>query len=257
MKTNQKIQFNKFFILSAIILGVFLSFGQVLANVPVVSGDDRYLDLEREIINQLNQERVDHNLIALQFDDILKKAARLKLDDMMTKKYFSHTSPDGKTPWYWFEQVGYDYKFAGENLATKFTTAGEVHRAWMKSKTHRENILFPKYKDVAVVVGKNSKGELVAVELFGKKVGDDDGILTSGMILPENKNIEDNNIMAVSSTDIIPKEIKKVGKLPHYSISFNNLLLLLVGGVCLILVVNVWILEKEEERIILELKKAS
>ncbi len=254
MKTNPKIQFNKVFALSIAILGVFLLFGQVSANT-LTDNDDNYLELEREIINQLNQERVDHNLVALQFNDTLKKAARMKLDDMITKKYFSHTSPDGKTPWYWFEQAGYDYKFAGENLATKFTTASEVHKAWMNSKTHRENILFPEYKDVAVIVGKNANEELVAVELFGRMVNDDN-ILTGGIISPEDKNTKEEDVMAVSSTSIIPEKIKEVDSLPHYTISFNNLLLLLIGGMCLILVVNVWILEKEEERIILELKKA-
>ncbi len=255
MKTNQKIQFNKVFMLSIAIFGVFLLFRTISVNASV-DNEGNYLELEREIINQLNQERVDHDLVALQFSDILKKAARMKLDDMITKKYFSHTSPDRKTPWYWFEQAGYDYKFAGENLATKFTTASEVHKAWMNSKTHRENILFPEYKDVAVVVGKNSKGELIAVELFGRMINDDGNILTGGIISPEDKNTKEEDAMAVSSTSIIPEKIKEVDSLPHYTISFNNLLLLLIGGMCLILVVNVWILEKEEERIILELKRA-
>ena len=255
MKINLKIQFNKVFTLSVVILGVFLLFGQVSANT-LVDNDDNYLELEREIINQLNQERVDHNLAALQFNNILKKAARLKLNDMVTKKYFLHTSPEGKDPWYWFKRASYDYKFAGENLATKFTTASEVHEAWMNSKTHRENILFPKYKDVAVVVGKNTNGELVAVELFGEKVGDDKNVLIGGAVLPENNKAQ-NEFLSETSTNIIPNKVvfEKVNKLPMYNISFNNALLLLIGGLCFILVINVWILEKEEEKIILELKK--
>ena len=274
MKINLKIQFNNVFMLSVVILGVFLLFGQVSANA-LADNDDNYLELEREIINQLNQERVDHDLAALQFNNILKKAARLKLNDMVTKKYFLHTSPEGKDPWHWFEQAGYDYKFAGENLATKFITASEVHEAWMKSKTHRENILFPDYKDVAVVVGENIGGELVAVELFGQKVGDN-GVKMSGMILPtmkgldenrvvkNNEGIDDNNrqdenILATSSTSIVQHKMIFGGmdRFSKYNISFSNALLLLIGGACFILVINVWILEKEEEKIILELKKVS
>ncbi len=256
MKTNLKIQFNKVFRLNVVILGVFLLFGQVSANTPVDNGDN-YLELEREVINQLNQERVDHDLAALQFDNILKKAAGMKLDDMVSKEYFAHTSPEGKGPWHWFERAGYDYEFAGENLATKFTTASEVHKAWMNSKTHRENILFPKYKDVAVMIGKNASGELVAVELFGERVGDDKNVLIGGAILPKNNKAQ-NELLAETSTSIIPDKVvfEKVNKLPMYNISFNNALLLFVGGLCFILVVNVWILEKEEEKVLMKLKNS-
>ncbi len=254
MKTNLKIQFNKVFMLSVVILSLFLLFGRVSESMAVGDGGN-YLKLEREIINQLNQERVDHNLSALQFDAVLEKAAKMKLDDMIAQKYFSHTSPSGKTPWYWFERAGYNYKFAGENLATKFTTANEVHEAWMNSKTHRENILFPKYKDVGVAVGENIDGELVAVELFGKKIGDDENILTGGVALPRDKNIQDN-VMAVTATNIIPNKIGKINKLSKYTFSLNNLALLLVGGLCFILVVNIWILEKEEEKVLMQLKNS-
>ena len=40
---------------------------------------------------------------------------------------------EGKTPWYWFGEVGYDFRFAGENLAVYFSDSVEVERAWMNS----------------------------------------------------------------------------------------------------------------------------
>ena len=48
-------------------------------------------------------------------------AAQAKADDMATKGYFAHTSPDGKNSWYWFKQAGYTFTYAGENLALDFS----------------------------------------------------------------------------------------------------------------------------------------
>ena len=49
--------------------------------------------------------------------DMLQEAAEKKAQDMIENNYFAHTSPQGKTPWHWVEESGYDYRYAGENLA--------------------------------------------------------------------------------------------------------------------------------------------
>ena len=80
------------------------------------------------------------------------------------------TRPAGKDPWYWIKQSGYAYKAAGENLAINFTDAKEQQSAWMKSQTHRDNILNAQYQEtgVAVIEGKiKGKNALVTVQLFG------------------------------------------------------------------------------------------
>lgn len=73
----------------------------------------------------------------------------MKAQDMATKGYFAHTSPEGKkTPWYWLKQVGYQYQYAGENLAINFTDSKDVTNAWMNSPTHKANIVKDKYTEV-------------------------------------------------------------------------------------------------------------
>ena len=62
----------------------------------------------------------------------------MKAQDMATLGYFAHVSPDGKTPWYWIEKVGYDYQYAGENLAINFSDSKDVTNAWMASPLHKE-----------------------------------------------------------------------------------------------------------------------
>jgi hypothetical protein len=101
-----------------------------------------------------NEDRAANNLAVLTPDELLTKAAQLKAEDMADKGYFSHVSPDGKTPWYWLDQVQYPYSYAGENLAVDFNDSKEVEEAWMASPTHRANIVKPQYTRIGIGVAK-------------------------------------------------------------------------------------------------------
>lgn len=99
-----------------------------------------------------NQERQSQNLSILTISPILNEAAQMKATDMATKSYFAHTSPEGKTPWYWLEQVGYQYQYAGENLAVNFSDSKDVTDAWMASPTHKANIVKGNYTEIGTGV---------------------------------------------------------------------------------------------------------
>ncbi len=101
-----------------------------------------------------NEDRAANKLAVLIPDELLTKAAQLKAEDMAEKGYFSHVSPDGKTPWYWLDQVQYPYSYAGENLAVDFNDSKEVEEAWMASPTHRANIVKPQYTRIGIGVAK-------------------------------------------------------------------------------------------------------
>lgn len=94
------------------------------------------------VLNNLtNEKRIALNLNTLAPSITLETAAILKAQDMATKGYFAHNSPDGLTPWYWLGLAGYKYSMAGENLAVNFTDSRDVTEAWMNSPTHRDNIV--------------------------------------------------------------------------------------------------------------------
>lgn len=95
-----------------------------------------------------NSERKIQNLSTLTVNPVLNKAATMKAEDMASKGYFAHTSPEGKTPWYWLSEVGYKYQYAGENLAIDFSDSKDVTNAWMNSPTHKANIVKDKYTEV-------------------------------------------------------------------------------------------------------------
>ncbi len=95
-----------------------------------------------------NEERVMKKETPLVINPVLNKAAMMKATDMANNGYFAHTSPDGKTPWYWLEKVGYDYQYAGENLAVNFTDSKDVTKAWMNSPSHKSNIIKKNYTEM-------------------------------------------------------------------------------------------------------------
>lgn len=122
------------------------------------------------LLELVNEERKKIGLSLLTSNSSLEKSAYLKAKDILEKNYFSHYSPDGHSPWYWFKVAGYDYQNAGENLAIGFLDTKEVHSALMNSPSHRQNILNPRYREIGIAVlrGKFEGNEVyVVVQHFG------------------------------------------------------------------------------------------
>lgn len=117
-----------------------------------------------------NEARTVSGATILAENKLLDQAATLKAQDMATKGYFAHTSPEGKTPWYWFNLVGYQYAYAGENLAVNFSDSADVTAAWLNSPTHKANIISRNYREIGtgIATGTYKGGEAVFVaQLFG------------------------------------------------------------------------------------------
>lgn len=147
------------------------------------------------LINLVNQERESLGLQTLNENIILNQAAYLKAEDMMENDYFSHQSPEGFSPWYWFKKVGYDYKLAGENLAIGFLDSEEVHQAWLDSFSHKDNLLNPNYQEIGIGVVKGdfqNNETTVVVQLLGApqapivSLTQEEGI-EEGEILPQEE----------------------------------------------------------------------
>ena len=121
--------------------------------------------------NLSNQNRKNNHLPTLSVNSLLNKVAELKAKDMANKGYFAHISPDGKTPWYWFNLVGYKYEYAGENLAVNFTDSEDVALAWMNSPTHRENIIKNAYTEIGTGVASGTYNGLPTIyvaQVYGR-----------------------------------------------------------------------------------------
>lgn len=122
--------------------------------------------------NFANQARQAVGLKPLVNNSKLDQAAKLKAENMVQNNYFNHNSPSGITPWFWFAKAGYNYKYAGENLAIGFFDSKELFNAWLNSPSHRENILNPNYKEMgtAVLPGYGGGNTVVVVQEFGSQL---------------------------------------------------------------------------------------
>lgn len=103
-----------------------------------------------EIISQVNHERAIRGLAPLKENSKLDHSAQAKAEDMDRNNYFAHISPHGTSVAGFFLAFGYHFRFAGENLASGFSTSKEVCQVWMVSPTHRANILDTDFKDIGV-----------------------------------------------------------------------------------------------------------
>jgi uncharacterized protein YkwD len=127
----------------------------------------------KKVIELVNIERQKMNLVPLSESEALFRVAERKAADMLAKDYFAHTSPEGKTPWSFYEKEKYDYRYAGENLAINFVSAEKQMDAWMKSETHKKNILSDKFSEIGVAVAEgkiNGQEAIVTVQEFGTPV---------------------------------------------------------------------------------------
>lgn len=125
---------------------------------------------EGAVIALTNAQRKSDSLGSLTENKLLDQAAQTKADDMAAKGYFAHVTPDGRQPWDFIAAAGYDYEYAGENLAVRFTDSKDVVNAWMASPTHRENILKPQYRDIGIGIAQGTyQGQpaTFVVQMFG------------------------------------------------------------------------------------------
>jgi len=117
-----------------------------------------------------NTARVEDNLPDLTVSPVLTEGAQDKANDMAAKGYFSHITPSGQLPWYWFKLVGYNYEYAGENLAVNFTDSQALMTAWLNSPAHRANILGANYTQIGMGMATGTyqgQSAIFVVQFFG------------------------------------------------------------------------------------------
>ncbi len=130
--------------------------GFLVANLAVRQSSDVFLAavFPSAIISLTNTQRAQYSAPLLAEDAQLNHAAQAKAEDMAARGYFAHIGPDGQEPWSWILGAGYDYRFAGENLAVRFVDSSDVLEAWMDSPSHRANIIKPAYSAIGVGVAQ-------------------------------------------------------------------------------------------------------
>ncbi len=121
--------------------------------IPVPGGEDRAVAALECV---LNEERANRARPRLRPQGQLRRAAERHVRDMVRRRYFSHTTPEGLT----FDErlAAYTREFAwkvGETLAwgsRSKATPEAIVRAWLESPSHRRVVLDADYRDVGIGV---------------------------------------------------------------------------------------------------------
>ena len=114
------------------------------------------------LFNAINSERTQRGLPALAAHGCVVYVAQLRSDDMASRGYFSHTSPEGETAFTLLDRYGVPHGWAGENLARNNypddESVGVAIGALMASDGHRANILSGNYAHLGVAVAFDGAG---------------------------------------------------------------------------------------------------
>ena len=140
------------------------------ANVPSRFYSDDLGDDEYRIFDLINRERGRNRLGQLHWDDELAELARSYSEKMADQKFFSHYDSAGETVVQRAEQRRIrGWERIGENL---FETRGLEDipafalRGWMKSPTHRSNILDSGWTTTGIGIAVARDGKVYITEVF-------------------------------------------------------------------------------------------
>lgn len=171
------------FIFSRTASAIFFIIGILIAGAPLLQTQAPFATLLEVApfesvkgIALVNQSRSQAGLPPLIGNQMLSKAAEDKARDMLTRQYFSHTTPDGKAPWVFLEKNNYHFIAAGENLAIDYRNPREAEEAFMQSPAHRANTLNPRYKEIGIAALRGifeGHSSLVLVQFFGTPASPD------------------------------------------------------------------------------------
>ena len=151
---------------------------------PAVLGDSTSITVN-DLFKDTNLQREANGLAPLKLNPDLTKAAQMKADNMFKEDYWAHVAPDGTTPWVWIRDAGYNYLYAGENLARGFNDSDSVVTAWMNSPEHRANMLSPNYTDIGFAVESGTltgTQTTLVVQEFGSPYNPDGTVTASSSI---------------------------------------------------------------------------
>lgn len=116
---------------------------------------------EAEMVGLVNNERMKVGVSALIVDVNLTAAARSHSRDMFMRQYFSHYTPEGKTPSDRIIAAGVHFTIMGENIAYT-PDLPTAHTGLMNSPEHKKNILDPQFHRVGIgIISTDSFGMMV------------------------------------------------------------------------------------------------
>lgn len=129
------------------------------------SSSSKSASASAQMVKLVNRERQRYGRSSLQVDAKLTKAAQAKANEMVAKRYLSHTSPAYGNLQSLLKKFNIRYTAAGENVAY-YGSVQRAHVGLMASSGHRNNILNARYNKVGIGVAFDQYGYVRICQLF-------------------------------------------------------------------------------------------
>jgi uncharacterized protein YkwD len=129
-------------------------------------------ELAAALHTSVNEIRSAQGLKRLARDPVLDEVARGHAEDMATRRYLSHDTPEGLNPPARMKRAGASgYTLAGENVGTtsRLDPNREIVGAWMESPVHRANILAPAFNVTGIGIARAADGSFYYTQLYATK----------------------------------------------------------------------------------------
>ena len=132
-------------------------------------------ELRQESLELVNAARAEEDLQALELEPELNEAAQAHAEDMLERGFYGHVSPEGETVMDRYVAAGgARYRLVAENIAqchgcpvpADEASVEELHRGWMNSPEHRENILAEGLTGYGFGLAENASGTRYSVQTF-------------------------------------------------------------------------------------------
>ncbi len=166
------LKFLLFIVFSILIWSIVLEPIAANSSELIIEENNLIINECSSIIKLSNIERRKTSVSELKENIKLKEIAERKINNMEKLQYFSHVGPNGEGLRSFLLNSDYNYLIAGENLAINFNSNESTFVAWMKSASHRNNILNPIFKDIGIAQEElllNGRMTTITVMILGRE----------------------------------------------------------------------------------------
>jgi uncharacterized protein YkwD len=129
-------------------------------------------NLEKNVMDQINQQRGQQGLCQLVWNEKAAQIARLHSENMAHYKFFNHRGMDGLMVNDRADAIDLDWEAIGENIAFNRGYSNPVEFTidrWMNSPSHKENILDKRWKETGIGVIVANDGTYYLTQVFVKQ----------------------------------------------------------------------------------------
>lgn len=99
------------------------------------------IENSKELIININKERIFNNLDTLKSEKLLNKIAKKKVEQMIANNFISHNN-------FIYRSKKSQSLYFSENLAYNYSNDSLLLNAYLKSESHKKNILSSKYTHI-------------------------------------------------------------------------------------------------------------